>query len=102
MADDGRDRYSERDCSRSEEWRRTECDPLLKTVKPIAHHPPGYRPRNQVGDENGPAELPHQQPHDVAGPRAQDLADADLLRPPFSSERSEAEEAKATDDHGKQ
>ena len=42
--------------------------------------------------------MPHQELHDVAGAGAQDLSNADLLRPPLGGEGGKAEEAEAADD----
>ena len=42
-------------------------DPRVEAVQPVAHHPPGDRPGDQIGDDHRLGELPGEQPDDVAG-----------------------------------
>ena len=85
-----------------QERRRAERDPRVEAVQPVAHHPPGDRPGDQIGDDHRLGELPGEQPDDVADAGAEHLPDADLLGPPLGGEGGEAEQAEAADDHRQQ
>ena len=61
---------------------------------------PTRRSARRSGWRSSPGgKLPDQQPHDVARPGAQHLADADLLGAPLGGEGGKAEQAEAADHH---
>src|SRR3546814_8314709 len=95
---DGADGDGKREEARQHERRRPQSDPGIEGVEPVAHHPPGDRPRDEVGDDHRLGELPGEKAHDVARAGAHHLADADLLRPALGGERREAEKAAQDDD----
>src|SRR3546814_13970162 len=66
---------------RQHEGAGPEVDARVEAVEPIPHRPPGDRPGDEVGYDDGLGELPGEQPHDVAAAGAHHLADADLLSP---------------------
>src|SRR3546814_19329229 len=84
---------------RQHEGAGPEVDARVEAVEPIPHRPPGDRPGDEVGYDDGLGELPGEQPHDVAAAGAHHLADADLLSPALGGEGGEAEQAEAGDDH---
>lgn len=96
------DRDAEREQPGHDERRRLERDAIVKPVEPVAHHPPGNRPGNDIGDHDRLAELPDKQAYDVAGSRAEHLADADFLGPALRGESRQPEQSQAADDHGEQ
>src|SRR3546814_6329784 len=89
VAGDGADGDGEGEYRRQHEGAGPEVDARVEAVEPIPHRPPGDRPGDEVGYDDGLGELPGEQPHDVAAAGAHHLADADLLSPRSEEHTSE-------------
>src|SRR5687767_12132172 len=79
---DGEGKYG-----RDDERFWAEVDTRGKAVQPVAHGQPSDRPSYEIGQENGPGELPDQQAQYVSCACTDHLAYPYLLGPPFGDER---------------
>src|SRR6185503_12653999 len=97
VADHRRDGDADCNRRREDEWNGAELNALVKAVEPRPHEPPGDGPGNEIRKDDRAAELPHEQPDDVARARAEHLPDADFLRPSRGYERGQPEQAEGCD-----